>query len=136
MMSRRLQTLPTRLTLLAVAAFHFGCGGEEHGPTSLGGRNVKAWIADLDHSRASVRRQAVLKLANVGDTDPAVAEGLVRALSDRDPVVRRDAIAAVTRWKEWPPSVREQLENMERSDKDARTRDLAKQAIARRASVE
>ena len=35
---------------------------------------MKSWIADLHHAKPQVRRQAVLKLGNVGDHDPAAAE--------------------------------------------------------------
>jgi HEAT repeat protein len=114
--------------LAAVVAWP-GCGREERGPELLGGRDVKSWVADLNHPRATARRQAVIKLGNVGDADPAVAAGLVEALNDRDALVRRDAILAVARLKDPPPAVRERLEAMSRADKDARARDLAGKAL-------
>ena len=49
-----------------------GCNREERGPILAGGREVKSWIADLQIPRPQVRRQAVLKLGNVGDADPTV----------------------------------------------------------------
>ena len=50
------------------------------GPLLAGGREVKSWLADLRDPRPQVRRQAVLKLGNVGDTDPTAAAGLAEAL--------------------------------------------------------
>jgi hypothetical protein len=122
---------PTVLAV-AVAVVLTGCRGEERGPILLGGREVKSWVADLHNPRPQVRRQAVLKLGNVGDTDPAIAEGLARALKDPDALVRRDAVVAVTRLKEPSEAIWEHLKSMSRSDKDARTRELAEKAISRR----
>lgn len=119
-------------TILAVSLLAPGCGREGRGPALLGGRDVRSWVADLHHPQAQVRRRAVLKLGNVGDADPAVAAGLIEAMDDRDPLVRRDAIVAVTRLKDPGPTVWEHLDRMTRSDKDARVRELAHQAIVRR----
>ena len=69
-----------------------GCNREERGPILAGGREVKSWVADLHDPKPQVRRQAVLKLGNVGDADPAVAEGLAEALRDTDALVRRAAV--------------------------------------------
>jgi HEAT repeat protein len=121
-----------RLAVLSPSIVLAGCGREPTGPVLLGGREVWAWVADLSHPKPQVRRQAVLKLGSVGGSDPAVVEGLAGALNDLDPLVRRDAIVAVTRLKEPPASAWERLEAIGRSDKDARTRDLAREAIARR----
>ena len=70
----------------------------------------------------------MLKLGNVGDEDPAVAEGLAEALRDTDPLVRRDAILAVVKLKQPGAAIKDQLETMSRSDKNARARDLAGKA--------
>ena len=53
---------------------------------------MKSWVADLHDAKPQVRRQAVLKLGNVGDEDPAVADALAEALHDTDPAraLRRD----------------------------------------------
>jgi hypothetical protein len=121
-----------RLAVLASSVVLPGCGREERGPTLLGGREVTSWVADLRNPKPQVRRQAVLKLGNVGDSDPAVAEGLAQALNDPDALVRRDAIVAVTRLKEPSAAIWERLETMSRTDKNGRTRELAQKAIARR----
>jgi HEAT repeat protein len=134
---RALRRIPAARRLAATAAIFLGtvpwpgCGREERGPELLGGRDVKSWVADLHHPKAPVRRLAVVKLGNVGDSDPTVAQGLVEALNDPDVLVRRDAILAVARLKDASPAVKQRLEAMSRSDKDARARDLARKAVIR-----
>jgi HEAT repeats len=129
-------TTVVRLTILISTVLAPGCGREQRGPILLGGREVKSWVADLHHPKPQVRRQAVLKLGNVGDSEPAIAEGLAQALNDSDALVRRDAVVAVTRLKEPSAAIWERLETMSRSDKDARTRELAHKAITRRLGTE
>jgi HEAT repeat protein len=129
-------TIAVLLSIVAAAAALPGCGREEQGPILAGGREVKSWVADLHSPKAQVRRQAVLKLGNVGDFDPAAAEGLAEALNDPDALVRRDAILAVAKLKEPSAAIRERLETMSRSDKDARARDLARKAVIRLGGVE
>ncbi len=119
------------LVIVATATTLSGCGGETQGPLLAGGREVKAWINDLHDKSPQVRRQAVLKLGNVADSDPSVAEGLVEALGDADALVRRDAIMAAAKLKEPPAAIKERLEVMSRTDKDARSRELAGKAVIR-----
>jgi hypothetical protein len=108
-----------------------GCSREERGPTLSGGREIKSWVDDLRSPKAQVRRTAVLKLGNAGDSDPAVAVALAEALLDREPLVRREAIRAVAKLKDPGAAVKERLETMSRTDKDATTRDLAAKALVR-----
>ena len=65
--------------LLVIAVTALGCRRSDQGPLPAGGREISFWIADLRDPKPQVRRQAVLKLGNVGDDDPAVAEGLALA---------------------------------------------------------
>jgi HEAT repeat protein len=122
--------------ILAWAVALPGCGGEQRGPILSGGREVKSWIKDLHDPKPQVRRQAVLKLGNVGDDDPAAAEGLAGALNDAEPLVRRDAILAVAKLKEPSVAIKERLETMSRSDKDTRARELARKAVIKLGGVE
>ncbi len=124
------------LALVATTTALPGCGGDERGPILSGGREVKSWVADLHNANPKVRRQAVLKLGNAGDSDPAVAEALAETLQDSDPVVRRDAIRAVAKLKKPGASIKERLENMSRTDKDSLARDLAGKALARPGGLE
>ena len=57
-------------------------------------------MADLHSASSRTRREAVLKLGNAADSDPAVADALGDALQDTDPLVRRDAIRAVVKLKQ------------------------------------
>ena len=95
-----------------------------------GGREVKLWIADLHDPKPQVRRQAVLKLGNVGDSDPTVAEGLAEALRDTDAIVRRDAVSAVAKLSHPDEEIMARLRVMRDRDDDPRVRDYANRAIA------
>ena len=113
-----------------------GCGKEERGPVLSGGRELKSWIEDLHNPKPQVRRQAVLKLGNAGDSDPATAEALDLALRDTDALVRREAIRAVAKLKNPGVLIKEHLESMSRSDKDSQARDLAGKALVRLGDIE
>jgi HEAT repeat protein len=113
-----------------VLAILCGCSSEARGPILLGGRELKSWLKDLHDAAPTVRRQAVLKLGNVGEADPAIAEGLAAALGDRDAVVRREAILAVVKLKQPRAAIVERLETMSRSDRDAKVRDAASRAVS------
>jgi len=116
--------------LLAALVALAGCGGEERGPVLSGGKEVKSWVAELHNPKAQVRRQAVLKLGNAGDSDPAVLPALAEALLDLDAVVRRDAIRAVAKLTLPSALIKERLQIMSRSDRDTVARDLAAKALA------
>jgi HEAT repeat protein len=119
----------TTTTLLIALLSLSGCSREERGPILAGGREVKSWIADLDNPKPEVRRQAVLKLGNMGDGDPTVADGLAEALRDSDAVVRRAAVSAVAKLNKPNEEIMAWLRIMGDRDKDARVRDYAKRAI-------
>ncbi len=76
----RVGTNGTFALALAIVA---RCGNEERGLLLVGGRELKAWLKDLHDPKPQVRRQAVNRLGNVGEAEPAVAEGLAAALSDK-----------------------------------------------------
>jgi HEAT repeat protein len=136
MQRTRARASRTVLIVLFGTAALPGCGGQERGPILAGGREVKSWVADLHNPKPQVRRQAVLKLGNVGDADPAAAEALAEALHDTDPLVRSDAILAVVKLKQPGAAIKDQLETMTRSDKNARARDLAGKALERLGKTE
>jgi HEAT repeat protein len=94
-----------------------------------GGREVKSWVAAISDPNPKVRRQAVLKLGNVGDADPTVAEALTRALGDSDALVRHDAVLAVVKLRKPGSAIKDRLETMSRGDKDGRVRDVATKAL-------
>ena len=118
------------LVLLGLAAGGPGCQSEERGPTLAGGREVKSWVAALRDPKPTVRRQAVLKLGNVGDADPSVADALAQALEDSDSQVRYDAVLAVSKLSKPGAAIKARLETMSRNDKDARIRDVSTRALA------
>jgi HEAT repeat protein len=116
---------------VASAALFPGCSQDDRGPLLAGGRKVSSWVTDLNDPKPSVRRQAVLKLGNVGDDDPAVAQALASALHDPDVQVRRDAVHAVVKLKQPDESIIARLREMSRDDPDTTARDFAKRALAK-----
>ena len=114
------------MLLLAAA----GCSHEE--PEFLaGGREVESWVEALGNPDPHLRRQAVMKLGNVGDADPAAAEALSEALRDTDVQVRRAAVFAVVKLKQPGEEITEQLGVMSRTDSDAGIQDSALRALAK-----
>jgi HEAT repeat protein len=95
-----------------------------------GGRELKSWLADVHDPKPQVRRQAVLKLGNVGDSDPAAAEGLAEAIRDSDAIVRRNAVSAVAKLSKPSDEILVWLMIMGDRDPDLRVRDYAERAIA------
>ncbi len=91
---------------------------------------MKSWVAELHDVQPRVRRQAVLKLGNVGDADPTVEAALAEALRDTDVIVRRDAIRAVAKLAKASETIIEQLATMSRNDPDTLAKDYAKRALA------
>jgi HEAT repeat protein len=86
-------------------------------------------MADLHDRKPTVRRQAVLKLGNVGDSDPTAAEGLAEALRDSDTIVRRDAVSAIAKLRNPGDDIMAWLRIMKDRDTDARVRDYAQRAL-------
>jgi HEAT repeat protein len=115
--------------LLVSAVVASGCSRTERGPLLAGGREVRSWVAELSSSKPQVRRQAVLKLGNVGDSDPAASEALASALHDPDALVRRDAVHAVVKLKQPSEAMLAQLREMNRTDPDPTVRDYAARAL-------
>jgi HEAT repeat protein len=122
--------------LLVMAAAASGCRRSEQGPLLSGGREVHSWVAELRDPKPKVRRQAVLKLGNVGGDDPEVAEGLALALHDSDVLVRRDAVHAVVKLKQPSEAMLARLRAMNATDPDATVRDFAQRALAKLGRLE
>jgi hypothetical protein len=120
----------SRIVIVFALLMACGCSREERGPMLAGGREVKSWLADLHDPKPQVRRQAVLKLGNVGDSDPAAAEGLAEAIRDSDAIVRRNAVSAVAKLSKPSDEILAWLMVMGDRDPDLRVRDYAKRAIA------
>jgi len=119
------------LSLMMIAGTASGCSQSDQGPHLAGGREVRSWVSELKNPKPQVRRQAVLKLGNVGDDDPAAAEGLANALHDADVLVRRDAVHAVVKLKQPSEAIVARLQEMSRIDSDATVRDFAERAVTK-----
>ncbi len=119
------------IAMLAALLLAAGCGGEPRAPFQAGGRQVKDWVGDLKSPKATVRRQAVHKLGNVGDADPAAAEALAGALRDPDALVRHDAVLGVLKLEKPGEAIGATLDAMAKSDKDPKVRDIAQKAVTK-----
>jgi HEAT repeat protein len=118
-------TVAVAIALLTVS----GCDQEERGPLLAGGREVSSWVAELHDKKPQTRRQAVLKLGNVGESDPAVVEALAEALDDTNAQVRRAAIQAIAKLTKPSDKILTQLKLMVENDRDTVVRDYAKKAV-------
>jgi HEAT repeat protein len=116
-----------RIALVALPAVSLlGCGKAQ--PPDLG-KQVGRWVQALHDPDARVRKNAILKLGNIGPGDAAVFPALLRALKDRDAGVRREAILALLKCG---PEAREAvpaLTEVRRHDRDAQLRDFAARAL-------
>jgi HEAT repeat protein len=104
-------------------------------PTLSGGKSVAHWIDALQSPDVSVRKEAVYKLGNIGDSNPDAPAALIAALGDRDAKVRREAIVALLKAeiavKEAAPKLRE----IQARDPDLNVRAAAGQALTRIGAV-
>ncbi len=118
-------------SFLAIAVIALGCRHEEPGPLLAGGREVSSWVAALNDPKPDVRRQAVLKLGNVGEADPAAAIGVASALRDSNMMVRRDALHAIVKFGQPAEETLDRLREMRRADPDPTVRDFAAKALTK-----
>lgn len=108
------------------AVFLLGCGTSQ--PPELG-KHVERWVQALNDPDPKVRKNALLKLGNIGPADEAVLPALLGALADVDATVRREAILALVKYG---PGAREaipQLTDLRQHDRDARVRNYAAKAL-------
>ena len=88
---------------------------------------MSSWIAELSDPKPQCSPPGGLA-GNVGDADPAAAEGLA-VLRDSDALVRRDAVHAVVKLKQPSEAMVARLREMNRTDPDATVRDFAQRAL-------
>jgi HEAT repeat protein len=119
-----------RLFLVAVlGGLAFGCGQAE--PTLSGGKPVEHWVQALNDSDARVRKEAASKLGNAGPVNAAVLPALVAALRDPDAKVRCEVILALVKFGPDARDAVPTLTEMQQSDRDARVRSYAAEALER-----
>jgi HEAT repeat protein len=75
------------------------------------------------------RKQAALKLGNVGEADPAAFPALRDALRDPDPRVRCEVILALLKCGAQAREVVPSLEQVRRDDRDPQVRSHAARAL-------
>jgi HEAT repeat protein len=117
-----------RLLLSAVVA-SLACGcGQRQAPLA-GGKPVAYWLAAIKDPDGGLRKKAVLKLGNVGATDPAVVPALLEALKDRKPAVRRETIVALMKCGPEAQQADGALSAMKEQDPDPGVRTYAARAL-------
>jgi HEAT repeat protein len=118
-----------KLLLGAVlAGLSGGCAKVQ--PTLAGGKPVSHWVQALRSPDQKLRREAVLKLGNVGPADPAAFPGVMGALRDPNAKVRREAILALIKFG---PAAKEALPALGelQHDRDTQVRTYATKALER-----
>jgi HEAT repeat protein len=106
-----------------------GCGQSE--PTLAGGKPVSYWIDSMHSPDATLRKKAMMKLGNVGPTDPAVKPVLLEALKDGDAAVRKEAIAALMKYGADAKEALPTLTEMAVKDANGEVRASANKAVQR-----
>ena len=117
--------------LFGVCVAISACGCQPHAPTLSGGKPAAHWLAAANDPDARVRKAAVCKLGNIGPAEPAAFPAVARALKDRDPAVRREAILAVLKFSDRAQDAAPALQEMRLRDADPRVRDFAGKALAK-----
>jgi HEAT repeat protein len=117
------------LFLAFLLAGILGCGRME--PTLAGGKPVSHWLESMHSPDAALRKKAVMKLGNVGPTDPAVKPVLLEALKDRDAGVRKEAIAALMKYGADAKEALPTLAEMAKKDVNGEVRESAGKAVTR-----
>lgn len=116
--------------IVASLFFLTGCTGAS-GPTLAGGKPVQHWLDAVHSSIAKVRKEAVSKLGNVGQADPAAFPAVLQALRDTDPAVRREAIVALLKFGRQADNAVPELTELSIHDPDPTVRTYAKKALAK-----
>jgi HEAT repeat protein len=106
-----------------------GCGPAA--PPLAGGKPVAFWVEALADRDAGLRRQAVLKLGNVGPSDAAVYPALLGALKDPATAVRCEAILALLKFGPGAKEAMPALADLQQHDRDAKVRTYARKALAK-----
>jgi HEAT repeat protein len=111
-----------------------GCGTA---PVTLaGGKPVAHWLADLKAQDARMRKQAVVKLGNVGTADPAVLPALLGAIKDQDAGVRYAVIVALAQHGPATPAALAALAEAQKQDRAAQVRQAAGRALEKLRAAE
>ncbi len=111
------------VALLAIVAL----GGCTHktGSALAGGKPTDYWVKNVASPEKKLRKEAVAKLGNVGGSDPQVLPALRTALHDDDAQVRGEAVLALAKLGAAAKPAAADLEELARSDPDAKVRDYA-----------
>ncbi len=115
--------------VLLVSLLVVGCN-KVTPPVLAGGKPIDHWVAAARDPSEKVRKQAIQKLGNVGNADPAVLPVLVAALKDASPSIRREAIIAIVKYGPGAEQAIDALKTVAATDADAQIRGYAAQAAS------
>src|SRR5437660_8597859 len=105
----------TQIIAIMLVTFSLaGCHKEQ--PLLAGGKSVAHWIERSRDPSDKVRKEAVAKLGNVGNADPAVLPALIAALKDQNSGVRRVAIVGILKYGPEASDARDQLTVVQTND--------------------
>jgi HEAT repeat protein len=104
-----------------------GCGKKP--PLVAGGQPVSYWVDALQSPDARLRKQAALKLGNIGPSDSAVVPALIGALHDADTAVRCEAILSMLKLGPDARDAVPALTEVQEKDRDPKVRAYAAKAL-------
>ena len=123
-MERERCCAPVGWILIAVGCtFLTGC--EKSQPPLAGGKPISHWIQALSDSNPKVRKEAVFKLGNAGESDAAVIPAIFKSLKDRDARVRCEAILALLKANPDSKEATDSLAELQLHDRDPKVREYA-----------
>jgi hypothetical protein len=117
------------LIVLLVAFLLAGCN-KEKSAVLAGGKPIEHWVAAARDPNEKVRKQAIQKLGNVGNADPAVLPVLISALKDANSGIRREAIIAIVKYGPGAEQAIDALKTVAATDADPQIRGYAAQAAS------
>ncbi len=118
-----------RIALLVIMLAAFSGCGKAPTPTLAGGQPVSHWVEAMHSSDASMRKEAVFKLGNVGPSDPASLPTVLGALKDKDGAVRSEAILALVKFGDQAREGIPALTELRDRDRDPKVRSYAAKAL-------
>ena len=90
-----------------------------------GGKPASYWVRAVHDPNVSLRKQAVVKLGNIGPADEAALPAVLAALRDREPAVRKEAILALLKFGHAGREALATLDDLQERDPDPKVRRYA-----------
>jgi HEAT repeat protein len=117
------------LVVLALLGLLAGGCTKRDEPVRAGGKPASHWVNALKDHDPKVRKEAAVKLGNLGPANPEVVPALTGALKDPDAGVRQEAIVALSRCGAAASDAIPALTELQSRDPSPEVRDYAGKAL-------